>query len=111
MMRRYEGEDLGPRPHIAVVGSDKLGNFIVTTPLLRGLKARFPDATVDFYGSPVNRGFEEACPWIDWRMDVFPPDQERVAAAVGGVEASAAAHDRATIQNFMREDVLPRRPP
>jgi len=82
MIRRYEGEDLGTRPRIAVIGSDKLGNFIVTTPLLRGLKERFPDAVVDFYGSPVNRAFETACPWIDWRTDVFPPTPERASEVV-----------------------------
>jgi ADP-heptose:LPS heptosyltransferase len=92
MMRRYEGEDLGPRPRIAVVGSDKLGNFIVTTPLLRGLKERFPQSTVDFYGSPVNRAFEEACPWIDWRTDVFPEDTERRAAAVRDVVDRTSGH-------------------
>ncbi len=70
-----------------MVGSDKLGNFIVTTPLLRGLRERFPDAVIDFYGSPVNRAFEEACPWIDWRTDVFPPDEERASRAVDGVAA------------------------
>lgn len=72
MIQRYEGQELGPRPRIAVLGSSKLGNFIVTTPLLRGLKERWPQAHVDFYGSPVNRAFEEACPWIDWRTDIFP---------------------------------------
>lgn len=72
MVERYEGQDLGSSPRIAVLGSSKLGNFIVTTPLLRGLKERYPDSTVDFFGSPVNRAFEEACPWIDWRMDIFP---------------------------------------
>lgn len=72
MIQRYEGQDLGSSPRIAVLGSSKLGNFIVTTPLLRGLKERWPEAHVDFYGSPVNRAFEEACPWIDWRMDIFP---------------------------------------
>lgn len=90
MTRRYEGEELGRRPHIAVVGSDKLGNFIVTTPLLRGLKERYPDATVDFYGSPVNRAFEEACPWIDWRTDVFPAEEARARDAVEGVDGRTA---------------------
>ena len=89
MIRRYEGQDLGPRPRIAVVGSDKLGNFIVTTPLLRGLRERFPDATIDFFGSPVNRAFEEACPWIDWRTDVFPADTGRLPELAS--EAAARA--------------------
>jgi ADP-heptose:LPS heptosyltransferase len=94
MIRRYEGQDLGSRPRIAVVGSDKLGNFIVTTPLLRGLKERFPGATVDFFGSPVNRAFERACPWIDWRTDVFPADPERLP------EMAAAARDHAAPDGY-----------
>jgi len=80
MIRRYEGQPLGEAPRIAVLGSSKLGNFIVTTPLLRGLEERFPDATVDFYGSPVNRAFEQACPWIDWRTDIFPLAPDRLEA-------------------------------
>jgi len=77
---RYAGEDLGPTPRIAILGSAKLGNFIVTTPLLRGLKERFPASLMDFYGSPVNRAFEVACPWIDWRMDIFPAAPDRLAS-------------------------------
>lgn len=77
--RRYAGEELAPSPRIAVLGSTKLGNFIVTTPLLRGLKERWPEARIDFYGSPVNRAFEAACPWIDWRTDIFPMREGRLA--------------------------------
>ncbi len=76
--RRYGGEDLGPTPRIAVFGSTKLGNFVVTTPLLRGLKERWAGARTDFYGSPVNRAFETACPWIDWRTDIFPARDDRL---------------------------------
>ncbi|MEJ2542163.1 MAG: glycosyltransferase family 9 protein, partial [Gemmatimonadota bacterium] len=85
-MIRYAGEDLGSTPRIAILGSAKLGNFIVTTPLLRGLKERFPDSVVDFYGSPVNRAFEEACPWVDWRMDIFPAAPDRLARIAGALE-------------------------
>jgi ADP-heptose:LPS heptosyltransferase len=81
--RRYAGEDLGPAPRIAVLGSTKLGNFVVTTPLLRGLKERWQDARIDFYGSPVNRAFEAACPWIDWRADIFPMLDGRLAEVAG----------------------------
>lgn len=75
---RYAGEELGVSPRIAVLGSTKLGNFIVATPLLRGLRERWPDSRVDFYGSPVNRAFEAACPWIDWRTDIFPMREGRL---------------------------------
>lgn len=62
---------MGPRPHIAVFSSTKVGNFVVTTPLLRGLKEKYPDATLDFFGSDVTRGFEEACPHIDFRFSLY----------------------------------------
>jgi ADP-heptose:LPS heptosyltransferase len=91
MIERYEGQELGPAPRIAVLGSSKLGNFIITTPLLRGLKERFPDATVDFYGSPVNRAFEERCPWIDWRTDIFPLVTDRLQRVADAARERAGA--------------------
>ncbi len=38
-MERFTDQPLGPRPHIAVFGSDKVGNFVLTTPLLHHLPA------------------------------------------------------------------------
>jgi heptosyltransferase-3 len=97
MIERYEGQELGPAPRIAVLGSSKLGNFIITTPLLRGLKERFPESTVDFYGSPVNRAFEDACPWIDWRTDIFPlvPDRLQRLAKAARLRVGEAGYDLA----------------
>jgi len=66
-MVRYAGEDLGDGPHIVVLGSCKVGNFVVSTPVLQGLKARFPDAVLGFLGSAVTADFEAAHPAIDWR--------------------------------------------
>ena len=66
-MQRYAGESLGDAPRVVVLGSCKVGNFVVSTPLLRGLKERWPQATVDFIGSAVTADFESNCPWIDWR--------------------------------------------
>ena len=66
-MQRYAGESLSTAPRIVVLGSCKVGNFVVSTPLLHGLKERWPDATVDFIGSAVTADFESSCPWIDWR--------------------------------------------
>ena len=66
-MQRYAGESLGDSPRLVVLGSCKVGNFVVSTPLLRGLKERWPEATVDFIGSAVTADFESNCPWIDWR--------------------------------------------
>ena len=72
-VQRYSGEALGERPRLVVLGSCKVGNFVKTTPLLRGLKERWPDATVDFLGSSVTADFEAACPWIDWRLSWDDP--------------------------------------
>ena len=66
-MKRYAGETLGEAPRVVVLGSCKVGNFVVSTPLLRGLKERWPKATVDFIGSDVTADFESNCPWINWR--------------------------------------------
>ena len=45
-MQRFTDQPLGARPHLAVFGSDKVGNFVLTTPLLRGLKEKYPGATL-----------------------------------------------------------------
>ena len=66
-VQRYGGESLGESPRIVVLGSCKVGNYVKSTPLLRGLKQRWPAATVDFLGSGVTADFEAGCAWIDWR--------------------------------------------
>lgn len=66
-LTRYAGEDLGAAPHIVVLGSCKVGNFVVSTPVLRGLRYRFPDAVIGFIGSDVTADFERALPELDWR--------------------------------------------
>ena len=60
-MQRYRGEHLGSTPHIVVLGSCKVGNFVVSTPVLRGLRVRFPDAVIGFIGSEVTADFERRC--------------------------------------------------
>ena len=72
-MRRYSGEHLGSAPHIVVLGSCKVGNFVVSTPVLRGLRARFPDAVIGFIGSEVTADFERALPMLDWRCSWDDP--------------------------------------
>lgn len=77
LLQRYDGTDLGARPHIALLGSCKIGNFIVTVPLLQALRRRYPEAVIDFWGSELTRDFEEAMPAISWRCswDQPAPDQ------------------------------------
>lgn len=70
-MERFSDQPLGPRPHIAVFGSDKVGNFVLTTPLLRGLKQKYPGATLDFFGGATTSDLEAACPYVDARFSLY----------------------------------------
>ncbi|NJK62118.1 MAG: glycosyltransferase family 9 protein [Synechococcaceae cyanobacterium SM2_3_1] len=64
-MERFADQPLRDQPHIAVFSSSKVGNFVVTIPLLRGLKQKYPGATLDFFGSDITHDFEVHCPYID----------------------------------------------
>ena len=70
-MQRFTNQPLGPRPHLAVFGSDKVGNFVLTTPLLRGLKQKYPGATLDFFGGETTRDLEAGCPHVDARFSLY----------------------------------------
>jgi ADP-heptose:LPS heptosyltransferase len=97
-VQRFEDQPLGPAPHIAVFSSSKVGNFVVTTPLLRGLKEKYPEATLDFFGSEVTRGFEEASPHIDFRFSLYGGDGDflgSLADAVSRRRAEAGPYDLA----------------
>ena len=72
-LQRYSGEHLGTSPHIVVLGSCKVGNFVVSTPVLSGLRARFPDALIGFIGSEVTADFERALTTLDWRCSWDDP--------------------------------------
>ena len=70
-MERFTDQPLRPTPHLAVFGSDKVGNFVVTTPLLRGLKEKYPGASLTFFGSSTTADLEDACPYIDARFTMY----------------------------------------
>ena len=67
-MQRFADQVLGPTPHIAVLSSGKVGNFVVLTPLLRGLKEKYPTCVLDYFGSDITADFEIHCPYIDARF-------------------------------------------
>jgi ADP-heptose:LPS heptosyltransferase len=67
----YAGEDLGPRPHVAVIFRDQIGDFLVATPLMRGLRERFPGLTLDYLGGERTREMEEASRLVDARFSLF----------------------------------------
>ncbi len=70
-MEPFDDQPLGERPHIAVFSSDKVGNFVVITPLLRGLRHKYPGCVIDFFGGEITRDFEEACPYIAARCSLY----------------------------------------
>ena len=80
-VQRFDGRDLGRAPHIAVLGSCKLGNFVATVPLLRLLRRRYPEAKIDFWGSEATIDFERALCGdgqpLDWRISWDQPHNER----------------------------------
>jgi ADP-heptose:LPS heptosyltransferase len=67
----FSNQPLRPNPHLAVFSSTKVGNFVVITPLLRGLKEKYPYCTLDFFGSEITQDFETDCPYIDWRFSLY----------------------------------------
>ena len=79
-MERYHGQDLGERPHIAVLGSSKIGNFVVTVPLLQALVERFNSPVIDFWGSELTRDFETELPQISWRFSWDRSDGDQLSS-------------------------------
>ena len=79
-VQRFDGRDLGQAPHIAVLGSCKLGNFVASLPLLRLLRRRYPEAQIDFWGSEATADFERALCGegqpLDWRISWDQPHAE-----------------------------------
>jgi len=67
----FSDQTLRPKPHIAIFSSSKVGNFAIITPLLRGLKEKYPDCTLDFFGSEITKDFEIHSPYIDWRFSLY----------------------------------------
>ncbi|MBM2809879.1 MAG: heptosyltransferase family protein [Chloroflexi bacterium] len=67
----YAGEHLGPRPHVAVIFRDQIGDFVVATPLMRGMRERFPDIVLDYFGGERTRELEEASRLVAARFSLF----------------------------------------
>jgi ADP-heptose:LPS heptosyltransferase len=86
-LERYDGRDLGASPHIAVLGSSKVGNFVVTVPLLRALRHRFPKAQIDFWGSELTADFERALEPINWRISWDSTDLDQFQTLAANAEA------------------------
>jgi len=66
----FSNQPLGQSPHIAVLGSSKVGGFIVLTPVLRGLKEKYRFCTIDYFGSSTTKSLEQVHRDIDWRCSL-----------------------------------------
>jgi len=96
-LQRYAGEDLGTSPHIVVLGSCKVGNFVVSTPVLQGLRTRFPQAVIGFVGSEVTADFEAAHPVINWRMSWDRPGMDAGLSLLQGLSEACRTHGAVTL--------------
>lgn len=85
-MERFTNQPLRSGPHLAVFSSSKVGNFVVTIPLLRGLKEKYPDCALDFFGSDVTADFEQHCPYIDARFSLHTKRPDFLSALSTHVE-------------------------
>jgi heptosyltransferase-3 len=94
-MEWFNDQPLRPRPHIAVLFYDALGDFVIITPLLRGLKEKYPDCTLDYFSGERTRELEEALPYIDARFSVFgnPNALTQLPAFIAERRAAAGEYD------------------
>ncbi|MBI3978057.1 MAG: glycosyltransferase family 9 protein [Chloroflexi bacterium] len=107
-MERFTGQQLRERPHVAVLFYDAIGDFVVVTPLLRGLREKYPGCTVDYFGGERTREMEEASPLIDARFSLFGVhDATRdLAGFVAAREAAAGPYDLAINCEFHPANAL-----
>ncbi|MCX5938473.1 MAG: hypothetical protein NTW02_09780 [Cyanobium sp. LacPavin_0920_WC12_MAG_62_9] len=98
-MERFAGQPLRANAKILVLGTPKLGNFVVLTPLLRALKRNNPTCELWYRGSERTADLEEACPWIDHRLDPDTNFPERTSWPVAiDLLINADAHNSASAE-------------
>lgn len=74
---------LGPRPRILVVKLATLGDLLLATPMLRALRARYPDARLDLLTSEVAAPLIQDSPLIDHLYTFDKRAFDDVAALAG----------------------------
>lgn len=79
-MRRFEDQPLGPTPTLVVLGSAKLGNYVVLQPLLRGLRRKYPAGRLVYVGSRRTAELEALNPWIDEALPLAELAGEAITA-------------------------------
>ncbi|HLI26976.1 MAG TPA: glycosyltransferase family 9 protein [Chloroflexota bacterium] len=96
-MERFTDQPLRPRPHLAVVFYDSIGDFVVSTPLLRGLRQKYPGCTIDYLSGERTAELEAASPLIDSRYSLFgrPDGLAALPAYVAARVRAAGPYDLA----------------
>ena len=74
------GLDLPPRPRILIVALRRLGDVLLTTPLIRSVRRAFADATVDVLVFADTAGILEGNPDVDHCLTL--PTRARVAESL-----------------------------
>lgn len=75
-MERFRGQALPQRPRLAVFASDKPGNFVMASTVLRALRERYGDCTLHYFADGVrSHELAAASPLIDahWTADQAGP--------------------------------------
>ena len=75
---------LGATPRLLLLRQDRIGDVLVSVPLIRALRSKYPQAVIHMLFSRTNYGVRQAVlPWIDhaWRYDKTP------ASAIGLIRA------------------------
>lgn len=86
-MQVFANQPLRSPPHFAILSSDKVGDFVIATPLLRGLKEKYPNCIIDFFGSEITRNFEIHCPYVDWRFSLHSRETDFLENFIKVIEA------------------------
>jgi heptosyltransferase III len=73
-VRRYEGEKLPPGCRIAVVANDALGNYVVSTPLLKKLRQVHQPSALHYFSGTRTEEFWMEDAKIDWGWSLHGTD-------------------------------------
>ena len=76
---------LGDAPRIILLRQDRIGDVLVSVPVIRALRQRYPHALIHMLFSAANYGVRHAvAPYVDhaWRYDKTPASAVRLIGAV-----------------------------
>ena len=66
--------------NILVIRTDAIGDFILTSPVLRELRKNYPDSHITLVCNPLVYDLAEKCPYIDEILSCDGTSQERISS-------------------------------